>query len=78
MLSQAPMMADPARWRTMMYEAFWLGKEPELTPEERRDREQRRSAEARQMIGAPAAQSELAAMQELAERAAQLREGSDQ
>ena len=71
-------MADPGRWRTLMYEAFWLGKEPELTPEERKEREQRRSEEARRMIGAPLAQSELAAMEELRAHAAQLREESDQ
>ena len=77
MLSQAPTMADPSRWKTLMYEAFWLGKEPELTPEEQKARREHTAQEARAAIGSPVARSDLAAMDELLARAAQLREESD-
>jgi hypothetical protein len=73
MLSQAPLMSDPSRWRTMMYEAFWLGEEPTLTAEERKHQQQRQADDARRAIGAPVGKGKLAEMDALLARAALLR-----
>lgn len=67
------MMSDPGRWRTMMYEAFWLGKEPTLTAEEQRRMAERKVDEAKRSIGAPRTKGELDSMQTLLQRAKQLR-----
>jgi hypothetical protein len=73
MLDQMPMMAEPGRWRTMLYEVFWLGKEPTLTAEERKAAAQRKTEETRKMIGTPLKRSELDAMQAMIQRAQELR-----
>lgn len=73
MLAQAPAMSDPGRFRTLMYEAFWLGKQAELTAEER----QAQAENTNRTIGTPASQTELAAVEELRARAAKLREEAD-
>ena len=74
MMEQAPLMADAGRWRTMMYEIFWLGQEPKLTPEEQKQAQQRRAQDAKEAIGTPVKDRELQAMNALLERARQLRE----
>ena len=66
-------MSDPTRWRTMMYEAFWLGQEPTLTPEERKQQQQRQADDARRSIGSPVGKGSIAEMDALLARAALLR-----
>ena len=73
MMESAPLMSDPGRWRTMMYEAFWLGKEPTLTAEEQKRMAERKVEEARRSIGSPRTKGELDSMQALMERAKRLR-----
>lgn len=68
-------MADPGRWKTMMYEAFWLGKEPTLTPEEQkalRERGKGGGPDGQHITQKPTSK-ELDAMKALAQRAAELR-----
>jgi hypothetical protein len=74
MLEQAPLMSDAGRWKTMMYEIFWLGQEPKLTAEEQRQAQKRRTEDAKAAIGTPVKDRELEAMNTLLERARQLRE----
>jgi hypothetical protein len=64
------MMAEPSRYREVMYDLFFLGKEPTLTPEERK----RVQAKNKGAKGGAPTQSELAALQALRDRAAKLRE----
>lgn len=74
MMEQAPLMSDSGRWKTMMYEIFWLGQEPKLTAEEQKQAQQRRSEDAKAAIGTPVKDRELDQMNALLERARQLRE----
>lgn len=72
-LDQAPVMGDPVRWRKMIYTALWLGEEPELTPEEQRERSKHEAEEARKAIGTPVGRNSLDEMKALMRRAAELR-----
>ena len=73
-LDQAPIMSDPGRWRQAMYTALWLGKEPELTPEEAKEAAARKADDARKAIGSPVATNKLDEMKALMQRATELRE----
>jgi hypothetical protein len=72
-LEQAPLMSDPVRWRKAMHDALWLGKEPELTAEERRAAAKHEADEARKAIGTPVGAGSLEEMKALMQRASDLR-----
>ena len=67
------MMADPTRYRKVMYDLFFEGKQPELTPEEKERLAKRPSKGGRGSGGAPS-RSEMDALEALRLRASQLRD----
>ena len=72
-LDFTPTFADPARFKRAMYTVIWEGKEPELTPEERKAARERAAVDAEADIGRPAGGSDLAALGRLESFAAKLR-----
>lgn len=77
-MAQAPIMGDPGRWRTLMYEMLWLGEEPRLTPEERANMAKRRFERVQESIGTGVASAkEKDAMAALMARAQKLRGEGD-
>jgi hypothetical protein len=71
MIDAAPVMSDGRRYREIMYEVFWLGKEPTLTPEERKRASGGKGAKAPKPTGF--SPGDLDTLREMRERAEQLR-----
>lgn len=69
-------MANPARYREIMYEGLWLGQAPTYTPDEVKAMRKDREKKAGQPVGlGPAApKSQIEQMRELLEQAKRLRE----
>ena len=65
----APLMADPARYRKVMYDLFFEGRQPELTAEEK----QRLAKQPRRRGGGAPSRQELDALEALRLKASQLR-----
>lgn len=76
LMGQAPIMGDPARWKTLMYQILWLGEEPSLTAEERTNLAKRRIERVQESIGRGGATAkEKDQMAALMAKAEKLREG---
>jgi hypothetical protein len=67
-------MADPARYRKVMYDLFFEGRQPELTAEEKERLAKRHQPRA--SGGAPS-RTEMDALAALRAKASQLRDGPD-
>lgn len=74
LMGQAPIMGDPARWKSLMYQMLWLGEEPDLSPEEKANMAKRRIERVNESIGRGTySAKEKDAMAALMEKAKKLR-----